>query len=183
MMQHLVFPFIVIIQCVFGQSFYDLSAKTGNGDIISFDQFKGSVVLIVNVACLCGYTDDNYKQLSFLYDHYKKNDAPFEILAFPCNQFGKQEPWPESEIMNWTKENYDVKFPIMQKVDVNGDNEDPVFTFLKSKKPGNIDWNFDGKYLIDKNGNVKRRFTNNDPFKKIGKAIRKLLKQQKKEDL
>lgn len=153
--------------------FYDLKAQLGNGDIYEFDQLRGKVVLIVNVASRCGFTPQ-YKELQYLYERY--GSMGFEILGFPCNQFGNQEPLTDEEISDFTTEKFGVTFPILKKIDVNGPDEHPVYHFLKEKKRGvlgfkGIKWNFE-KFLIDRNGEVTNRyFSATSPIKLEPKLI------------
>jgi len=140
-------------------SFYDLAPTDGKGQEFPFSQLKGKVVLIVNVASQCGFTKQ-YSALQSLYDKFK--DRGLEIIGFPCNQFGAQEPGSDSEIAQFCSLNFGVNFPIMKKTEVNGSDADPVYKFLKSKKAGilgfsGIKWNFE-KFLIDRNGNVTNRW-------------------------
>eukprot|EP01120_Amphizonella_sp_Union-15-10_P009581 TRINITY_DN3666_c0_g1_i4.p1 TRINITY_DN3666_c0_g1~~TRINITY_DN3666_c0_g1_i4.p1 ORF type:complete len:180 (+),score=28.46 TRINITY_DN3666_c0_g1_i4:31-570(+) len=139
-------------------SFFDLKAKNNKGEEVDFKNFAGNVCLTVNVASRCGYTSENYKQLQPLYEKYKEKG--FVVLAFPCNQFGAQESGTNEEIATFCTR-YNVSFPLFDKVDVNGSKTSPVYQFLKSHLPGDIQWNF-AKYLVDKNGN---------PVKKYGSAI------------
>lgn len=141
-------------------SFYDLECKDKKGESFKFDQLKGKVVLIVNVASKCGFTPQ-YKELEELYKKYQ--DKGFVILGFPCNQFGKQEPGSDEQITEFCQLNYGVTFPIMKKIDVNGSNADSVYNYLKSQKAGllgfkGIKWNFE-KFLVDSNGKVVQRFS------------------------
>lgn len=128
-------------------------------EIFKFDQLRGKVVLIVNVASNCGFTPQ-YKQLEYLYKKYKPYG--FEILGFPCNQFGNQEPGTDEEIIAFTRDKFGVTFPIFSKIDVNGPDEHPVYTYLKEKKRGilgfkGVKWNFE-KFLINREGKVVKRF-------------------------
>ncbi|KAJ1505493.1 peroxiredoxin hyr1 [Coelomomyces lativittatus] len=141
-------------------SFYALSAKDARHQDFPFSQLKNKVVLIVNVASKCGFTNQ-YKGLEALYNEYK--DRNFIILGFPCNQFAHQEPGTEEEILQFCSLNYNVTFPIMEKVDVNDKNTHPVYAFLKNQKKGIlgipvIKWNFE-KFLIGKHGNVIERYS------------------------
>lgn len=141
-------------------TFHELSPKDSKGEPYPFSNLKGKVVLIVNVASKCGFTPQ-YKQLEELNQKYK--DAPVQILGFPCNQFGHQEPGTNEEIAQFCQLNYGVSFPVLDKVNVNGDKTDPVYQFLKSKKSGvlgltRIKWNFE-KFLIDQDGNVVERYS------------------------
>jgi len=139
-------------------SFYDFSAKSLQGKEIKMEQFKGKTVLVVNTASKCGFTPQ-YAGLEKLYEKYK--DQGLVILGFPCNQFGKQEPGTEKEIQEGCLVNYGVTFPMFNKIDVNGENAHPLYTYLKSELSGvlggRIKWNFT-KFLIDKNGNPVKRF-------------------------
>ncbi|CAI4060350.1 hypothetical protein SUVZ_04G4530 [Saccharomyces uvarum] len=141
-------------------SFYDLECKDKKGETFKFDQLKGKVVLIVNVASKCGFTPQ-YKELEELYK--KHQDKGFIILGFPCNQFGKQEPGSDEQIGEFCQLNYGVTFPIMKKIEVNGNSADPVYNYLKSQKSGllgfkGIKWNFE-KFLVDAKGNVVQRYS------------------------
>ncbi|KIZ00964.1 hypothetical protein MNEG_6998 [Monoraphidium neglectum] len=138
--------------------FYGLSAKTLEGEAFSFDSFKGKVVVITNVACACGLTNSNYTQLVQLYDKYK--DQGLEVVAFPCNQFGRQESGSPDQIRKFVDTKYGVKFQMMEKVDVNGPSTHPVWQYLKGACAGcdgDVDWNFRAKFIVDKNGNVVAR--------------------------
>ena len=137
---------------------YDHTVKNTVGEDVSLADFKGKVLLIVNTATGCGFTPQ-YEGLEALYRKYK--DRGFEILDFPCNQFANQAPGTNEEIVSFCKLKYDVSFPQFSKIDVNGANEDPLYTFLKSQKSGvlgrKIKWNFT-KFLVDREGNVVDRF-------------------------
>ncbi|AMG74334.1 glutathione peroxidase [Sphingopyxis granuli] len=136
---------------------YDLSAPLPGGGTQSMADYRGKVLLIVNTASKCGFTPQ-YKELEALYRDYK--DRGFEVLAFPCNQFGAQEPGDADEIANFCSLTYDVSFPVMAKIDVNGSGADPIFKHLKDEKTGllgsGIKWNFT-KFLVDREGNVVSR--------------------------
>ena len=137
---------------------YDLKVKTRKGEELSLSTFKGKVMLIVNTATGCGFTPQ-YEGLEKLYETY--HDKGFEVLDFPCNQFGHQAPGSDEEIHEFCTGKYKTKFDQFAKIDVNGKNEDPLYTYLKSKKGGllgkNIKWNFT-KFLVDKDGNVVKRY-------------------------
>merc|ERR1712100_564868 len=138
--------------------------------------YVGKVLLVTNVASNCGFTASNYKDLVELYDRFKGRD--FEILAFPCNQFGGQEPGSNQQIKDFTKK-YGVEFPVTEKVDVNGPNARPFFKYLKEKGPksflGNdAKWNFE-KFLVDRDGNVVKRYLSTTSPLAIEKDIKKLL--------
>ena len=159
------------------KTFYDFSAKTINGSTVSMSTYKNSVVLVVNVASKCGYTPQ-YKGLEKLYKTYKKQG--FEILGFPCNQFKNQEPGTAKEIQNFCSVNYGVTFPLFAKIDVNGANTHPLYVYLKKEKSGflgteSIKWNFT-KFLIDRKGNVVKRYGSSTKPAEIAKDIEKLLK-------
>jgi len=156
---------------------YSFSVNAADGQKISLDKYKGRPVLIINVASKCGFTPQ-YKGLEELYLKYK--DQGLEVIGFPCNQFGSQEPGTNSEIQQFCSLNYGVTFPVMAKVDVNGGNADPLYNWLKSSAPGilgteMIKWNFT-KFLIGKDGNVIKRYAPNDEPEKIVTEIEKSLK-------
>jgi len=137
---------------------YDFSAKLNDGKEKKLSAYKGKVLLIVNTASRCGNTPQ-YKGLQQLYDQYR--DRGFEVLAFPCNQFGHQEPGSDEDIAEFCEVNYSVEFPLFSKIEVNGENAHPLYKFLKSEKGGllgdAIKWNFT-KFLVDKQGNVIDRY-------------------------
>ena len=142
-------------------TFHELTPKDAKGEPYPFSNLKGKVVVIVNVASKCGFTPQ-YKQLEELNQKYKDSEN-VQILGFPCNQFGHQEPGTNEEIAEFCKLNYGVTFPVLNKIDVNGNGADPVYQFLKSKKSGvlglnRIKWNFE-KFLIDQDGNVIERYS------------------------
>jgi len=158
------------------KQFYDFNVKNIRGEEVSMSTYKGKVVLVVNVASKCGYTPQ-YEGLEKLYKSYREQGL--EILGFPCNQFGKQEPGTHKEIQNFCKVNYGVTFPLFAKIDVNGDSTDPLYVYLKKKAPGflgteAIKWNFT-KFLIDKNGNVITRYGSSTKPADLAKNIEKLL--------
>ncbi|XP_058082162.1 probable phospholipid hydroperoxide glutathione peroxidase [Magnolia sinica] len=140
-------------------SIYDFTVKDARGNDVDLSIYKGKVLLIVNVASQCGLTNSNYTELNQLYDKYRNQD--FEILAFPCNQFGSQEPGDNEQILDFVCTRFKAEFPIFDKVDVNGDDAAPVYKFLKSSKGGifgdSIEWNF-SKFLVDKDGNVVNHY-------------------------
>lgn len=158
------------------KSLHDFTVKDIDGKDVGLSKFKGKVLLVVNVASKCGLTTSNYSELSNLYEKYKPQGL--EILAFPCNQFGGQEPGSNSEIKQFACTKFKAEFPIFDKVDVNGPNTAPVYQFLKSSAGGFlgdlIKWNFE-KFLVDKNGKVVERYPpTTSPFQ-IEKDIQKLL--------
>jgi glutathione peroxidase len=132
--------------------------KDINGKSVNLSDYKGKVLLIVNVASYCGYTKQ-YAGLEEIYKKYK--DKGFEILAFPCNQFGEQEPGTNDEIKNFCSSKFDVTFKLFDKIDVNGKDKSPLYSILTDNEvtgKADIKWNFE-KFLIDKNGNVVARYT------------------------
>ncbi|KAB1207790.1 putative glutathione peroxidase 7, chloroplastic [Morella rubra] len=144
-----------------------------DGKDVSLGKFKGKVLLIVNVASKCGLTSSNYSELSHIYEKYKTQG--FEILAFPCNQFGGQEPGSNPEIKQFACTRFKAEFPIFDKVDVNGPDTAPVYQFLKSNAGGFlgdlVKWNFE-KFLVDKNGKVAERYPpTTSPFQIEGVEI------------
>ena len=157
-------------------SIADFSAKLPNGEELSLADKAGKVLLVVNTASRCGFTPQ-YDGLEALYRKFK--DQGFEVVAFPCNQFGAQEPGNAEEIASFCKLTYDVTFPLMAKVDVNGDDATPLYQWMKGEAPGlmgskSIKWNFT-KFLIDRQGKVVRRYAPTDKPEGIEKDIAKLL--------
>ncbi|XP_043495695.1 probable phospholipid hydroperoxide glutathione peroxidase [Polistes fuscatus] len=138
-------------------SVYDFHALDIHGNDVDLNKYRGHVLIIVNVASNCGLTDTNYKQLQQLYEKYE--NSGLRILAFPCNQFGGQEPGTSQEILNFVKK-YNVTFDMFEKVDVNGDNAHPLWKWL-TNLGGTIKWNFT-KFVINKEGKVVARFSPND---------------------
>ena len=140
-------------------SIYDFSAETLDGQPAPLSNHQGKVVLIVNTASKCGFTPQ-YAGLEALWTKYK--DRGFVVLGFPCNQFGAQEPGDAAEIANFCSLTYDVDFPMMRKVDVNGPATHPLYAYLKKSKKGvlgteGVKWNFT-KFLVDRTGQVTARF-------------------------
>ena len=138
---------------------YDFQATSIDGEQIPIKKYSGKVLLIVNVASQCGFTPQ-YSGLESLFEKYR--DEGFVILAFPSNQFGKQEPGSESEIKQFCETRFGVKFPLFAKIDVNGSNTHPLYSFLKKAKRGllgtsRIKWNFT-KFLVDRGGRPVKRF-------------------------
>ncbi|MDF3034944.1 MAG: glutathione peroxidase [Paucimonas sp.] len=138
---------------------HDFQANRISGQSVDLGEFRGKVLLIVNTASQCTFTPQ-YKGLEELYGKYK--DRGFEVLAFPCNQFGAQEPGSSDEIDKFCKEIYDVTFPLFAKVDVNGSQSHPLYQFLKKQAAGimgteRIKWNFT-KFLVRKDGSVYQRY-------------------------
>ncbi|XP_028759838.1 probable phospholipid hydroperoxide glutathione peroxidase [Neltuma alba] len=158
------------------QSIYDFTVKDIRKNDVSLSTYRGKVLLIVNVASLCGLTETNYKELNALYEKYK--DQGFEILAFPCNQFGKQEPGTNEQIEEVACTKFKAEFPIFDKIAVNGKEASPLYKFLKHQKKGifgdGIKWNFT-KFLINKEGKVVDRYAPTTAPMKIEKTIQSLL--------
>lgn len=159
--------------------FYTLAPKDNKGEPYSFSQLEGKVVLIVNVASKCGFTVQ-YDELERLYSKF--SERGFIILGFPCNQFGNQEPGSDEQIAQFCKTKYGVSFPIMKKIDVNGNNVDPVYEYLKSEKSGllglsRIKWNFE-KFLINKHGKVVHRYSSMTKPHSLEAEIEKLLDEK-----
>ena len=154
----------------------DFTAEMPGGKQIDLSEKLGTVLLVVNTASKCGYTPQ-YDGLEKVYRKYA--DQGFEVLGFPCNQFGAQEPGSPEEIEQFCKVNFGVTFPLMQKVDVNGPGASPLFDWMKAEAPGllgskAIKWNFT-KFLIDREGNVVKRYAPADRPEAIAKDIEKLL--------
>ena len=157
------------------KSVYEYTVKDIEGKEVPLSQYKGKFLLIVNVASQCGFTPQ-YKGLEELYDELKDH---VEVLAFPCNQFGNQEPGNADEIKNFCSLNYDVKFPLFSKIDVNGSNADPLYQFLKQERPGllgteAIKWNFT-KFLVNRDGQVVKRYAPTDKPENIKSELSKML--------
>ena len=155
---------------------YDFTVDDIEGKPVKLDRFKGKVLLVVNTASKCGFTPQ-YKGLEALYRKY--HDRGLEVLGFPCNQFGAQEPGSEQEIATFCQTNYDVTFPMFAKIDVNGDATAPLYRHLKHEKPGllgteAIKWNFT-KFLVDRDGRVVARFAPNDTPEALEDDVAKLL--------
>ena len=154
---------------------HDFTVKAADGSDVKLADVEGPV-LVVNVASKCGFTPQ-YAGLETLYRTYK--DRGLTVLGFPCNQFGGQEPGDAAEIANFCSLTYDVSFPVLAKVEVNGDSADPLFKYLKKAKPGllgsqAIKWNFT-KFLIDRDGNPVARYAPTDKPESLAPAIEKLL--------
>lgn len=158
-------------------SIYNFTVTSISGEESSLEQFKGKVILIVNTASKCGLTPQ-YKGLQDLYEQY--HDQGFEILGFPCNQFGGQEPGTHAEIQEFCQVNYAVTFPLFSKIDVNGPNTDPLYQYLKGQQQGDvventdIQWNFT-KFLVDQNGQLVKRFEPKETPAEIEPEISRLL--------
>lgn len=154
---------------------YDLNVKQMDGNDKALADYKGKVLLIVNTATGCGFTPQ-YDGLQDLYEKYA--DRGFEILDFPCNQFGHQAPGDDEEIHSFCTGRFGITFPQFTKIDVNGANESPLYTFLKSQKGGvlgsAIKWNFT-KFLMDRSGNVVGRFAPTEKPEALIASIEKLL--------
>ena len=155
-------------------SIYDFTVKAQDGSDVSLDDYKGKVLLIVNTATGCGFTPQ-YDGLQDLYEKYQEKG--FEILDFPCNQFANQAPGSEERIVNFCQSRYGVTFRQFSKIKVNGANEAPLYTFLKSQKGdklgSRIKWNFT-KFLVDRDGNVAQRFGPTITPEKIEDKIKEL---------
>ena len=146
---------------------YDFTVKAQDGSVVSLEQYKGKVALVVNTATQCGFTPQ-YQPLQEIYDKF--HEQGFEILDFPCNQFAFQAPGSDDKIDSFCKLNYNTQFPRFAKISVNGRNEAPLYTYLKSQQPGRIPWNF-AKFLVAKDGTVVARFAPTDKPEDLEKAI------------
>ncbi len=159
-------------------SFFDFTLTNIRGHEVSMSEYKGKVVMVVNTASKCGFTRQ-YRDLQKLHDTYK--DQGLVILGFPANNFGKQEPGSNEEIVEFCELNYNISFPLFSKIDVVGPNQHSFFEFLTGADnqnfTGAIKWNFE-KFLIDKDGNLQHRFRSftNPKSKKIVRAIEQLLR-------
>ena len=157
-------------------TFYDFKAEDINGNVVSMSNYKNKVVLIVNTASKCGFTPQ-FDELESLYNDYK--DKGFIVLGFPCNQFGNQEPGTEVQIQEFCSLKFNVTFPLFKKVDVNGEDAHPIFTYLKEEAPGlmgskAVKWNFT-KFLVNKEGKPVARFASATNPNKLRKDIEELL--------
>lgn len=151
---------------------YNFTVEDHNGDPVSLEKYRGEVLLIVNTASKCGYTHQ-YEGLQRLYENYRS--CGFHVLAFPCNQFGGQEPGSNEEIQSFCSVNFGVDFPVFGKLKVNGKEEDPLYTYLKEETDGErIRWNFT-KFLIDREGNPVGRYDSKTEPKELEEPIEKLL--------
>jgi len=151
-------PYRLLAKRKDAMSLYDLTAKLNNGEDKSLGDYRGTALLIVNLASRCGFTPQ-YEGLQQLYTRF--HDRGFELLGFPCDQFGHQEPGSDAEIKSFCTLNYGVTFPLFAKIKVNDPDQSPVYAFLKDQKGGilsdAIKWNFT-KFLVDRQGNVVRRY-------------------------
>lgn len=156
-------------------SVHDFTVSSATGEPVELSEFAGKAMLIVNTASKCGMTPQ-YEGLQAL--HQQFGDARFTVLGFPCNQFAGQEPGTDEEIQQFCSLNYNVTFPVMAKIDVNGKNADPLYKFLKKEKSGvlggTIKWNFT-KFLVDAEGNVVKRYAPNETPESIAPDIESLL--------
>ncbi|MBU2870843.1 glutathione peroxidase [Colwellia sp. E2M01] len=155
---------------------YQFSVQNNKNEDVALTQFSGSVLLIVNTASHCGFTPQ-YEGLQVLHDTYEEQG--FEILAFPCNQFKQQESGSNEEIQQFCDLRFNIKFPLFNKIDVNGDNADPLFVYLKQQAPGilgskSIKWNFT-KFLVNRQGEVIKRYAPTTKPEDITADIEKLL--------
>ncbi len=155
---------------------YGFSAKNHKGEIVPMSHYQGKVIVIVNTASECGFTHQ-YEGLQSLYEKHKEKGL--EILGFPCNQFGGQEPGTDQEVQSFCTGRFGVTFPVLAKIDVNGPDADPLFQYLKSEAKGvlgtqAIKWNFT-KFLVDRKGNVVDRFAPQTKPEDLEKEILKLL--------
>jgi glutathione peroxidase len=156
-------------------SVYSFNVKDASGEEKGLSDFRGKVLLIVNTASKCGSTPQ-YAGLQDLYASL--HEKGFEVLAFPCNQFGHQEPGTNEEIQQFCQVNYGVTFPVFGKLEVNGAGADPLYKYLTSQKPGpkgaDIQWNFT-KFLVDQNGEIVERFETDVKPETLEPKIRKIL--------
>ncbi len=156
---------------------YALDYVANNGDLVSFQKYEGKVVLIVNTASKCGFTPQ-YDGLEALYKKHK--ETGLEVIGFPCDQFGHQEPGGDDEIAQFCEMRFNLSFPLSKKIEVNGDNAAPIYKLLKTEAPGvlgtkGIKWNFT-KFLINKQGEVTKRYSPKTKPEQIEADIVNLLK-------
>jgi glutathione peroxidase len=156
-------------------SIYDFSARTIDGEEKPLSDYRGQVMLVVNVASKCGFTPQ-YTGLEKLHEQYA--DKGLAVLGFPCDQFGHQEPGDEAQIKEFCSLTYDVSFPMFSKIEVNGDQAHPLYKWLRDQKAGvlgdRIKWNFT-KFLVDREGNVVKRYASTTKPEKISSDIEKAL--------
>ena len=155
---------------------FDFKATTLEGKPAALKKYRGKVLLVVNTASNCGFTPQ-YKGLQALYERYHARGL--EVLGFPCNQFGEQEPGEAQEIGAFCERNYGVSFPMFEKIEVNGEGAHPLYKWLSSSAPGllgseAIKWNFT-KFLVDRAGNVVARYAPKDPPESLAAAVEALL--------
>ena len=155
---------------------YNISVKDIDMNSVDLSSYEGKTLLIVNVASKCGFTPQ-YKDLQNLYEKYQ--DQGLEVLGFPCNQFGAQEPGTNEEVKSFCDLNYNVSFKMFDKIDVNGSNASPLFKYLKRESPGimgteAVKWNFT-KFLVNKDGQVVKRFSPKDGESEIESELQKIL--------
>jgi glutathione peroxidase len=160
----------------FDMTVHDFKVKGIDGKEIALADFRGKVLLIVNVASRCAFTPQ-YDGLEKIHARYR--DKGFTVLGFPCNQFGGQEPGSDSEIKTFCETNYKVSFPMFAKIDVNGPKADPLYQFLSAEKPGilgstKIKWNFT-KFLVDRDGHPVRRYAMGRKPDAIARDIERVL--------
>lgn len=158
------------------QTVYDFKTHSLSGASVDLAQYRGKVLLIVNTASKCGFTPQ-YEGLEAVYRQFREQGV--EVLGFPCNQFGRQEPGDAEAIGAFCEKNYAVTFPLFAKIDVNGDHADPLYQYLKQAAPGllgseTIKWNFT-KFLIRKNGSVYKRYAPQTKPEELISDIKKLL--------
>ena len=171
----IMFSFLEKVEAKYEKLFFDLTIKDINKEVLNLSEFKGKTVLLVNVASMCGFTKQ-YSGLQTLYENYKNKN--FVIIGVPSNQFGGQEPGSNDEIKNFCETNFNITFPITDKVDVKGDNAHPLYKWAK-KNYGNSTvpkWNFH-KILINKNGKIEETFSSftKPNSKKITKKLLEIL--------
>jgi glutathione peroxidase len=156
-------------------SVHDFTVAAADGNQVELSDYAGRALLIVNTASQCGNTPQ-YAGLETLQQEF--GDEKFTVIGFPCNQFGGQEPGTNEEIQEFCEQNYQVTFPVMAKVDVNGENADPLFNHLKQEAPGDergpIAWNF-AKFLVDAEGNVVKRYAPEEEPESVAPDIQALL--------
>ena len=155
---------------------FDFTAQDIAGKDVDLSQYKGKVLLILNTASKCGFTPQ-YKGLQAVFEKYRERG--FEVLGFPCNQFGHQEPGDEAQISEFCELNFGVDFPLFGKIDVNGDDAHPLYRHLKEEAPGllgskAVKWNFT-KFLVNRDGQVVKRYAPTDKPESLAKDIEKLL--------
>jgi len=156
---------VIFTQKAIATDFYSFEVTDIEGNQFSLEKYRGKISLVVNVASMCGYTDTTYRALKRLQDILSYGDK-FNVLAFPCNQFGDQEPYDDEAILNFARTNYDVEFPMFSKINIIGEEAHPAFQNLISQSSIHPDWNF-YKYLVNKNGTVLKAWSTKTTIEEI----------------
>lgn len=169
---------ILSLHCCRGQDFYSFTVNDHLGKEVSLEDYRGKATLVVNVASQCGYTESTYRALKKLHDILSYGNY-FSVLAFPCNQFGDQEPLDIPEIIEFVTTEYDVEFPVFNKIPVIGEHADPAFKYLIEESSVVPDWNF-YKYLVDHTGHVIKAWATRTSIEEIFDDVQAAVEKAKK---